>query len=651
LRRTLPVCLASACLLALLSAFSVRVFAQQLNRIAQLEQHLKNLSAEVPGINQKVTLSVSGASIQEFLRALAEAADLNINVDPALETRIYNNFQSETARNVLLFIAQEYNLDINFIGSILSVRQLNPQDYRLPKPIVAEYDKDLSQLSLSLENDSLVSVARTITQKSGVNVVVTNELREKIVTLYVQHMELAAALRQLAFNNQLKLAETADGAFVFLPLGQREENFINSDAELATRRVPLTSAAEGAMEGGAGNLYVETQGQQTADSVPLLDVEANNTPIEEVVRYAADQIGANYFLFSALQGTVTARLKQVRFDDLLTAVLRGTTYSHKYENGIYLIGERRLEGLREMKVIQLQNRSLDTIQAMIPAEWRQGIEIKEFREQNTLLVAGPAPQVKEIAEIIKQLDTRVPMVLIEVTMLDIRKGYNIKTGISAGVADSVRSGGTLLSGLDFTFGAGSINDFLSRIGTGTFNLGRVTPNFYLTLSALEDNNNVELRSVPKLSTLNGHTASLSIGSSRYYRLSTQNVMGSFSPQTVVTEQYNEVNADMTIGIRPIVSGDEQVTLNINIDISDFTQDTPIDEPPPSTTSKFESIIRVRNEEMVVLGGIERSESTNNSSGVPVLSRIPVLKWLFSSRSKGRNKVVSVVFIKPTIIYQ
>jgi len=625
--------------------------AQQPDRIAQLEQRLTNLSAELPGIDQKVTLSVSGASIQEFLRALAEAADLNINVDPSLETRIYNNFQSETAKNVLLFIAQEYNLDISFIGSIVSVRQLNPQEYRRPKPIVADYHKDLNQLTLSLENDSLISVARTITQKSGTNVIVTNELRDKTVTLYVQHMDLAAALRQLAFNNQLKLAETADGAFVFLPLGQREVNYINSDAELSTRRMPLTSPVEGGMEGQGSNLFVETQGQQTADSIPLLDVEANNTPIEEVVRYAADQINANYFLFSPLQGTVTARLKRVKFDDLLTAVLRGTVYSYKRENGIYLIGERRLEGLREMRVIKLQNRSLDTIQAMIPAEWRQGVEVKEFREQNTLLVAGPSPQVKEIAAIVQQLDTRVPMVLIEVTMLDIRKGYNIKTGISAGVADSIRTGGTLLSGLDFTFGAASINDFLSRIGTGTFNLGRVTPNFYVTLSALEDNNNVELRSVPKLSTLNGHTASLSIGSTRYYRLSTQNVMGSFNPQTVVTEQYNEVNADMTIGIRPIVSGDEQVTLNINIDISDFTQDTPIDEPPPSTTSKFESIIRVRNEEMVVLGGIERFESTNNSSGVPVLSRIPGLKWLFSSRSKARNKVVSVVFIKPTIIYQ
>lgn len=625
--------------------------AQQPDRIAQLEQRLTNLSAELPGINQQVTLSVSGASAQEFLRALAEAADLNINVDPGIETRIYNNFQSETAKNILLFIAQEYNLDINFIGTILSVRPLNPQDYRVPKPVQAQYNADLGQLTLSLENDSLVSVARAVTQQTGTNVIVTNELRDRVVTLYVQNMELAAALRQLAFNNQLKLAETADGAFVFIPLGQREENFINSEAELATRRVPASAPMEGGMEGQGGTLYVETQGRTVPDSIPLLDVEASNTPIEEVIRYAADQINANYFLFSPLQGTITARLKQVSFDDLLTALLRGTMYSHKRENGIYLIGERRLEGLREMQVMQLQNRSIDTIQAMIPAEWRQGVEIKEFREQNTLLVAGPAPQVREIAAIVRKLDTRVPMVLIEVTMLDIRKGYNIKTGIAAGISDSVRTGGTILPGVDFTFGAASINDFLSRIGTSSFNLGRVTPNFYATLSALEDNNNVELRSVPKLSTLNGHTASLSIGSTRYYRLSTQNVMGSFNPQTVVTEQYQDVNADMTINIKPIVSGDEQVTLNINIDISDFTQDTPIDEPPPSTTSKFESIIRVRNEEMVVLGGIERSESTNNSSGVPVLARIPVLKWLFSSRTKARNKVVSVVFIKPTIIYQ
>ncbi len=642
-------------LLLMHAGYPPRAHAQQADRLALLAHRLDELAFELPGLAKKVSLSVSGASAQEFMRALAETAGLNINVDPGIQARIYNNFQSETARNILLFLAQEYDLDVSFIGTILSVRQLDPGRYRVAKPVRATFDEALGQLTLSLENDSLVSVARAITERSGTNVIVSGELRDRTVTLFIQHMELAAALRQLAFNNGLKVAETADGAFVFLPLGQREENYITGDAELATRRMPWGTPAAGAMEGGmegqAGNLYVETGGRDARAGTPLLDIEADNTPIGEVLKSAADQVGASYFLFSPLQGSASARLRQVTFDDLLTALLRGTMYSHKRENGIYLIGERRLEGLREVKAIQLQNRSIDTVQAMIPAEWRQGVEIKEFREQNTLLVAGPGPQVTEIAAIIKRLDTRVPMVLIEVTMLDIRKGYTIKTGIAAGVSDSVRTGGTLLSGLDFTFGAASVNDFLSRIGTGSFNLGRVTPNFYLTLKALEDNNNVELRSVPKLSTLNGHTASLGIGSSRYYRLSTQNVMGSLSPQTVVTEQYEKVDADMKINIRPVVSGDEQVTLDIKIDISDFTQDTPIDEPPPTTTSKFESIIRVRNEEMVVLGGIERFESSNNASGVPVLARIPVLKWLFSSRSKGRNKVVSVVFIKPTIIYQ
>jgi len=161
---------------------------------------------------------------------------------------------------------------------------------------------------------------------------------------------------------------------------------------------------------------------------------------------------------------------------------------------------------------------------------------------------------------------------------------------------------------------------------------------------------VEVRSVPKLSTLNGHVANLSIGSKRYYSTKTQNVIPSLTTQTVVTEQFTPVEANLEIKIRPVVSGDDQVTLNINVDISDFIGDPPENAPPPTSTSKFESIIRAKNEDMIVLGGLERTESSESGSGVPFLSRVPVLKWLFSSRSKSNSKVVTIVFIKPTIIY-
>ena len=53
--------------------------------------------------------------------------------------------------------------------------------------------------------------------------------------------------------------------------------------------------------------------------------------------------------------------------------------------------------------------------------------------------------------------------------------------------------------------------------------------------------------------------------------------------------------------------------------------------------------------MIVLGGLERAEKSDGASGVPLLSRIPVLKWIFSSKSKTNSKVVTIVFIKPSII--
>jgi type IV pilus assembly protein PilQ len=383
----------------------------------------------------------------------------------------------------------------------------------------------------------------------------------------------------------------------------------------------------------------------------LLFAEANSTPIIDLVKAASREYSINYFLYSDIKGNISTHIENMSFDEFLSSLFQGTNYTFKKDDNRYLIGERTLEGLRATKVLQLQNRSIDTVLQMIPVEIRKGVDIKEFREQNTLLLTGSAPEIQNLEMYIKQLDKLVPLVLIEVTLLDVRKGHTVKTGISAGVADSVKTGGTILPGIDYTLGANSINAFLAKLGNNnSINLGRVTPNFYLGLSALENNQNVEIRSVPKLSTLNGHTASLSIGSKRYYSTQTQNVIPSLNTQTVITQQFTPVEANLSIFIKPIVSGDDQVTLNIKVDISDFIGNPPTNQPPPTSTSKFESIIRAKNEDMIVLGGLERTEKSENGSGVPLLSRIPVIKWLFSSRERANNKVVTIVFIKPTIIY-
>lgn len=621
--------------------------AQQADRITLLQQRLEKLAVTIPGLNDAVQLSITGASLQDFLAALSKSNGLSISVDPKLNFKVNNNFNNVTALNILVFLARQHNLDILPIGSILSVAAYeDPNQFIKPpvKEINARYSQLNNTLSLELNNDTLSSVAKKITQVSGKNVVVPIALQSKRVTAFIANAPFDMAMDKLAFSNDLKMQKTSDSFYLFQSLEDGEQLYVNGDKSTAVRRTFKPAANAG---GGNTGLYTRT----VAGNQKLISADATNASILDMVKSASQETGKNYFLYSDLKGTISMHVTDVSYETFLSALFKGTDYTFAQENGIYLLGDRKLEGLRTNKVIQLQNRAIDTVLAMIPTEWKRGVEIREFREQNTLLLSGSKPQIAEIESLVKQIDLLVPMVLIEVTLVDIRKTRTVSTGIRAGI-DSVKTGGTILPGIDYTFGSKSINDFLNKVGKITStNLGHVTPNFYATLTALEASDNVEVRSVPKLSTLNAHTAVLSIGTSRYYEIKTQNVIPSLSsPTSIFTSQFNKVEANLAIGITPIVSGDDQVTLKIKVDISDFIGIPPNNAPPPTSNSKFESILRAHNEDMIVLGGIERTENSENASGIPLLSRIPILKWLFSSRTKTKGKVVTVVFIKPTIIH-
>ncbi|RZM09958.1 MAG: general secretion pathway protein GspD, partial [Pedobacter sp.] len=159
-----------------------RSFAQNSSeeRLNRIDERLRNLAVMVPGLNQKVQLSMSGASAQEFLRALAQANNLNINIDPGLSFKVFTNFRNETAMNVLLFVAKEYDLDINMIGSIMSVSKAPAiKKEPIPSDIRVSYNSGNDYLGFELNNDTLLLVAKKISQLSQKNVVVPVNLLSK----------------------------------------------------------------------------------------------------------------------------------------------------------------------------------------------------------------------------------------------------------------------------------------------------------------------------------------------------------------------------------------------------------------------------------------------------------------------------------------
>ena len=624
-----------------------KLWAQAKDRTQIIQQRLDAIAVDVPGLDEKVQLMVTGISIVDYLNALAKSNKLSISIDPKLNFTVYDTFNGVTATNILVLLAQKYNLDISTVGSIIYITPFqDPAQFIKPpqKEINASYSAPDNTLSLMLNNDSLPAVARKVTRLTGKNIIVPNALQNKLVSAFIQNAPFETALEKLAYGNELKMIKTSDNFFLFQPLEENEELYVNGDKNTAVRKTFKTANPGGHPSAGLFTRMINGQN--------LISADATNTPIADLVKQASQELNKNYSLYSELKGTITIHVNDVSYDDFLNLLLKGTDYTFHVDNDVYLIGDSKLEGLRTFKAIQLQYRSIDTVVAMIPSEWKKSVEIREFREQNTLLLSGSGANIAEVTAFIKQLDVLVPSVMIEVTMIDINKSRTVSTGLAAGVSDSVKTGGTILPGMNFTFSASSVNNLLNGVGkVAGINLGHVVPNFYVSLNALESVGDVDVRSVPKLTALNGHTATISIGSSLYYKNSTQSFIptNASSSSTVLTNAYVESDANMKISIKPVISGDDQITMGIKIDISDFTSIPTDGSPPPKSTSSYETSMRINNEDMILLGGIERTEKDDTVSGFPILSRIPILKYIFSNKSKSLKKVVTVVFIRPVIM--
>jgi type IV pilus assembly protein PilQ len=295
----------------------------------------------------------------------------------------------------------------------------------------------------------------------------------------------------------------------------------------------------------------------------------------------------------------------------------------------------------------------ESILTIVPDEVKKDLDIKIDKEMNSFIVNGPETNIQRFESFIKFIDKAVPVILIEVMILEVNRSATIETGISGGIGDKPAiTKGAVYPNSDILLGAETINKIINGFsGFGSLNIGSVVPNFNLSLKAMENNGNLKIRSSPRLSTLNGHKAFLSIGETTYYVVTNQNFYGSQIPQTSEIKNYQPIDAELSLSIMPLVSGDGQITLDIKVIQSSFNgQKVDKDAPPGINSREFTSIIRVKDQDIIVLGGLEEKVKNDSGSGVPFLARIPIIKWLFSSRKREDSKKKLSVLIKPTVMY-
>jgi type IV pilus assembly protein PilQ len=599
-----------------------------------------------PTLNSKVDISVSEVSLDEFLRAIAVSNSVNLDIADNLKFPVVNNFTGVTVKDMLAFLCKQYGLTIEFTGNIISIRkELSIKKPYIPEALELQFEPDSQLITFNFKNDSLKYIAEQITKVTNKNVVLAPQLIDKVASAYIQNKTLHSALDKLAFANNLIVTLTDDGYFLLEPkVVESLKVEDNNENTRSSRRNSGESANKGS--------------QNDKESIQInkvdfdhINIVAENYPMDELIKKVSEELHKSFFIVTKLEDKTNINLENATYDQLLNHIFAGSKFTYKKTDKYYVIGDRSAGEIKESRVISLKNRAVNKMLESIPEDIYADLKVKEFLEMNSLLVYGNQMLVDEFEKFIVSIDQTVPVILIEVMIVYVNKNKSISTGIDAGIGDApVTTGGTINPGLDMTLGTNTINNIINSFnGFGVLNLSSVDPNFYMHLKALEGQGFLDIKSTPRLSTLNGHEASMSIGNKEYYQEEQTQIIGTQNPQTNTTTTYKDVTADLSVKILPIVSGAENITMEITVSQSDFTEKISKFAPPNTVNRKFESLIRVKNGEMILLGGLEEAEKSESSSGWPILSRIPIVKWVFSSRSKKDSKSKLTVFIKPTII--
>lgn len=619
-------------------------FSQQ--DITHLNEAFEKLALQKKGLNEVVKTDVSGLTLHDFITSLAQEHQLNVDVDANLNQSIVNNFFDVTVKEVLIHLIVKHDIEVEFLNNIIVFKKKKEVKV-IPKKIIKEidvtYNSQIDFLSVRLENDSLPNVVKTITDKTGKNIVLAPNTKALKVSSYILNRPFEQVIDMMAKSNDLVATKDENG-FFFIEKNT-EDNTSNNQYNKQGKKQKQPKASSGVP--GYYDVELSKSG--------FLNVKAYEADATDLLTEAAEKLHINYFLYNKPENEkTTIQADNLTFDSLLEHVFKGKKYTFKKQSDLYLIGEQVTEGLRATELIQLENRSIEYVLPSLPRVFSEKLEIKEFVELNGLVVSGSKTILEELKVYIKQIDKVVPLVQIEVIIVQYNKSHDVQTGLNATLdsANTAQTKGTLFPTTDVTVNATSVNSLINAFnGFGLFKLGRVTESFYMNLKFLETNSILKVESTPKIATISGHEARLAIGETSYYfEQSNQLVNTGINNNILQTGQWKSTDANMSVSIKPFVSSDENVTLNISVEKSSFLARVGATAPPGKATQRFESLVRVRNNEMILLGGLDELKKDNSGTGTPLLSRIPIIKWFFSSRRAAKTSSRLHLFIKPTVVY-
>ena len=389
-----------------------------------------------------------------------------------------------------------------------------------------------------------------------------------------------------------------------------------------------------------------------------------NTPLERVIRLLSNQYGVNIIVGGQAQGKVTINLTDVTLADALSAILKTQGYHFVLGNNVLYVKPENMSisGELETKVFNLHYldgfhlktslKPMLSAKGKIEALLAESEKEQQMQRSNTLVVTDYWENVRQITQVIEQMDKDIPQIQIEVRLVEKIIGDDKKVGINLPRSFTVQAQGgeTTAPITQSNAASGGAQQSLSawyQISNNVegLNLGVLTlENLKLTLDMLAEDASSSLISKPSVTVLNDHKATVRIGTTIPVPEISRGPSGDLY-------SFKEKDVSMRLDVIPHIGRDEKIRLKVHPVMEEIIGYTGPSEAQQPITSKreVETTVILKNGETLVIGGLIKNTETKNVSKVWLLGDIPILGYLFKHTSIKKQKSDLLIFITTKIL--
>ena len=405
-----------------------------------------------------------------------------------------------------------------------------------------------------------------------------------------------------------------------------------------------------------------------------ISLQVKDADVRDVVNFLAEESGANIVMSDDVSGKISLKLRRIPWDQALVTVMRTKSLGYIRQGNVLRISTlKSLQAETEAtnKIIEAQKAIVPSIVQVIPISYadiedlnkniapflsKDGKVVADKRT-STMVVTDKAEVVERVQKLVKTLDIPPAQVSIESKIVEAVEEFDnfvgVNWGFSGAPVNLSTSGGADGAPIDLNLGMNSATLNRSFVGASPFNTSLsigtldIFGDLNAALTLAERDSLAKVISSPRISAMNREKATIKQESENVTIIGTRSEQ---SGATTKTEKRTPFSLELSV--TPQITADGGVIMDLEVK-REFLG--PLLDPETGARAinkrSAKSKVMVRNGQTTVIGGIYTSDELEANNGVPGLKNIPIIGWLFKSRSFSRTKNELLIFLTPRILAQ